>query len=63
MRHAVSAIVWWLRSLSRVAAAVLPFSLIPGIAFYPALPTVVCFYLLCAALAGLLAARLTAGPL
>jgi hypothetical protein len=51
-----------LRSLSRVVAVVLPFSLIPGVAFYPALTTVLCFYLLSTALAGLLAARLAGGP-
>ena len=32
-----------LRSLGRVVACVLPFSLIPGVAFYPATATVTCF--------------------
>jgi hypothetical protein len=50
----------WLRSLSRVVLLVLPFSLIPGIAFYPALTTVACFYLLGATLAGLLVVRFVA---
>ena len=49
-----------LRSLSWVVAFLIPFSLIPGIAFYPALPTVACFFLLCSTLAGLLAVRVAA---
>jgi len=48
-----------LRSLSRVVAIVLPFSLIPGIAFYPALTTVACFYLLSGTMLGLLAVRVS----
>jgi hypothetical protein len=48
----------WLRSLSRVVAVVIPFSLIPGIAFYPALTTVACFYLLTGAIVTLLLVRL-----
>ena len=47
----------WLRSLTRVVAALLPFSLIPGIAFYPALTTVTCFGLLSATIVGLLLIR------
>ena len=50
----------WLRSLTRVVAVVIPFSLIPGIAFYPALTTVACFYLLSGTIAGLLLVRATA---
>jgi hypothetical protein len=50
----------WLRSLSRIAAVLVPFSLIPGIAFYPALPTIAGFYLLSVTLCGLLALRLAA---
>lgn len=40
-----------------VAASLLPFGLIPGIAFYPAITTTACFYLLSATAAGLLAVR------
>jgi hypothetical protein len=43
----------WSRSLMVVVAFVLPFSLIPGVAFYPALPTVACFYVLAGVLLGL----------
>ena len=50
----------WLRSLSRVVVVLVPFSLIPAIAFYPALPTVAGFCLLCVALCGLLALRIAA---
>jgi hypothetical protein len=50
----------WLRSLSRLLVVVMPFSLVPGIAFYPALTTVACFYLLGVTLVGLLLARIPA---
>jgi len=46
-----------LRSLSGILAGLIPFSLIPGIAFYPALTTVACFYLLSGALLGVLLVR------
>jgi hypothetical protein len=49
-----------LRSLSRVVAFLIPFSLIPGIAFYPALTTVACFFLLSATLLNLMALRIVA---
>jgi hypothetical protein len=48
-----------LRSLTRILAFLIPFSLIPGIAFYPALTTVACFYLLSVALLGVLIVRIT----
>ncbi len=48
----------WLRSLTRIVAFLIPFSLIPGIAFYPAITTVSCFYLLVSAWVWLVAARL-----
>jgi hypothetical protein len=50
----------WLRSLTRVVVVVIPFSLVPGIAFYPALTTVACFYLLGVTLVGLVLARIPA---
>ncbi len=43
-----------LAAMVGVVTVLLPFSLIPGIAFYPALTTVACFYLLITALAGVL---------
>ena len=51
------------RSLVRVVAILIPFSLIPGIAFYPAITTVSCFYLLSLTLGGLLAICLTSSIL
>jgi len=42
-----------LLSLACVTATLLPFSLIPGIAFYPAITTVACFFLLSAMVSGL----------
>ena len=47
----------WLRSLTRVVALAIPFSLIPGIAFYPAITTVSCFYFLTATLCALASIR------
>jgi hypothetical protein len=49
-----------LRALVRVAAGLVPFSLIPGIAFYPAVTTVTCFFLLLAAVGGPHAVRFAA---
>ena len=46
-----------LRSLTRVLVVVIPFSLVPGIAFYPAITTVTCLYLLGVTLVVLLLAR------
>jgi hypothetical protein len=46
-----------LRSLTRVLAFLIPFSLIPGVAFYPALATVACLYLLSTAFLGVLIVR------
>ena len=50
----------WLRSLTRLVAVVIPFSLVPGIAFYPALTTVACLFLLGVTLTGLLLACIMA---
>jgi hypothetical protein len=47
-----------LRSLGRVVVCLVPFSLIPGVAFYPATATVSCFYLLSLTGAALLSVRL-----
>jgi hypothetical protein len=52
-----------LRSMTRVAAFLVPFSLIPGIAFYPALTTIACFYLLCWVLTGVIAVLVAAHAL
>jgi hypothetical protein len=50
-----------LPAVAGVAAALVPFSLIPGIAFYPAITTTACFYLLTGSVGGGLAVRLASG--
>lgn len=51
------------RPLALTAAILIPFSLIPGIAFYPAITTVSCFYLLSLTLGGLLAIHVSSSIL
>jgi len=55
-----------MQSLARLMGILIPFSLIPGLAFYPAVTTVACFMLLAVSLAGfgtvLIATRIVPPP-